>query len=90
MGTDGYRCVRIDAYGCTGVQERGNETRMDTGGEDIHDLGVRMDGKFPDIMSWVYCATKQENKQKNIQEVNHTPEAWPKKRKHKKNTKKKQ
>ena len=58
MGTDGYICVQIDAYGCTGVKERGNETRMDTGGEDMYDLGVRMVGKFPDIMSWVYCAKK--------------------------------
>jgi hypothetical protein len=62
MGTDGYICVQIDAYGCTGVKERGNETRMDSGGEDMHDLGVRMAGKFPDITSWVYRATKQENK----------------------------
>ena len=54
----------MHAYGCVGSQYRGNEVSSARGDVCMHDLGVRVAGKFPDTScSHEFWSKKNKNGQ---------------------------
>ena len=55
----------MHAYGCVGSQYRGNEVSSARGDVCMHDLGLRVAGKFPETSCRdSFCQKKSNNRQK--------------------------
>ena len=56
----------MHAYGCVGSQYRGNEVSSARGDVGMHDLGLRVAGKFPETSCRdSFCQKKSNDKQKS-------------------------
>ena len=65
QGASGYIWVCMHAYGYFGSQYRGNGVISARGGVCMHDLGLRVAGKFPGTSCRdSFCQKKSNNKKK--------------------------